>query len=75
MIPEEARRLMNMHAVTARETESDSAAEAAINSMAGMIGYAAACGHLSPAEHSNEWTLIKLIREQRKNSKRAHQCA
>lgn len=75
MIPEEARRLMNMHAATARDTESDAAAEANLSIMVGMIGYAAACDHITPAEHANEWTLIKLIREQRINARRAKQCA
>lgn len=75
MIPEEARRLMDLHAATARSTESDAAAEANISTLVGMIGYAAACGHITPAEHANEWTLIKLIREQRINARRAKQCA
>lgn len=75
MIPEEARRLMDSHAATARTTESDAVAEANIANLVGMIGYAAVCGHITPAEHSNEWTLIKLIREQRINARRAKQCA
>ncbi len=65
MIPTEARRLMTLYAAPARDAESDATAEANISMLAGMLGYAAACGHLAPAEHANEWTLIKLIREQR----------
>lgn len=71
MIPTEARRLMDLHAATARETESDAVAEANISILVGMIGYAAARGDITPAEHANEWTMIKLIREQRINAKRA----
>lgn len=75
MIPEEARRLMNLHMTTARESESDTVAEANISMLAGMIGYAAARGDITPQEHANEWVMIKLIREERKNSKRAKLCA
>lgn len=72
MIPIEARRLMDLYAATAHDTESDVTAEANISMLAGMLGYAAACGHLTPAEHASEWVLIKLIREQRIS---ARQCA
>lgn len=75
MIPEEARRLMNIHMATARESESDTVAEANISILAGMIGYAAACGHITPAEHGAEWTMIKLIRDQRFAAKLARLCA
>lgn len=75
MIPQEARRLMELHAETARETESDAVAEANISILAGMIGYAAACGHITPQEHAAEWTMIKLIRDQRFTAKRARLCA
>lgn len=75
MIPTEARRLMDLHAATARETESDAVAEANISIMVGMIGYAAARGDITPQEHSNEWVAIKLIREQRANARRSVKCA
>lgn len=71
MIPIEARHLMNLHMATARDSESDTAAEANISILVGMIGYAAACGHITPIEHSNEWVTIKLIREQRANARRS----
>jgi hypothetical protein len=74
MIPQEARRLMNLYMATARETESETVAEAHISMLAGMIGYAAARGDITPQEHANEWTLIKLIREERAQARR-EQCS
>ncbi|MNZ75902.1 hypothetical protein D3C78_943930 [compost metagenome] len=71
MIPTEARRLMELYKATATNTESDTVAEANIAHLVGMIGYAAACGHITPIEHSNEWVAIKLIRAQRANARRA----
>lgn len=75
MIPKEARDLMELHLRTARESESETVAEANISILVGMIGYAAARGDITPAEHANEWMLIKLVREQRSSARRAARCA
>lgn len=75
MIPTEVRRLMDLHAATARDTESDAVAEANIANLVGMIGYAVARGDITSTEHSNEWVAIKLIREERKNARLAARCA
>lgn len=75
MIPQEARDLLNLYLETARKTDSETAAEANLAYAIGMIGYAAARGDITSAEHANEFTMIKLVREQRINARRAKQCA
>lgn len=74
-MPKECRELLDTFLRTARETESDASAEANLAYAVGMIGYAASRGDITPAEHSNEFTMIKLVREQRANARRAKQCA
>lgn len=61
----EARRLLEMYLATARDTEHEASAEANLAYATGMIGYAVACGHITPAEHAAEFTMIRLVREQR----------
>lgn len=67
MIPQECRDLLNLYLDTARTTEAEAAAAANLENAIGMIGYAVARGDITPAEHANEWTTIKLIRAQRRN--------
>ena len=43
--------------------------ERALTIVKGMIGYAVANGDITPQEHSNEWVMIKLAREQRVNER------
>lgn len=74
-MPKECRELLDMFLRTARESESEAAAEANLAYAIGMIGYAAARADITPAEHSNEFTMIKLIREQRINAQRVKKCA
>lgn len=69
MIKHEVRALMNMHLAIARDTESDAQHDEQLNIVKGMIGYAVANGDITPAEHSSEWVLIKLAREQRVNER------
>lgn len=71
MIPAEIRKLMDSHLATARETESDAAAEANLSIFMGYIGYAVARGDITQAQHSNEFMAVRLVREQRANARRA----
>lgn len=67
MIPKECRDLLDLYLDTARTTDVEASATASLDAAAGMLGYAIARGDLTPQEHSNEWTIIKLIRMQRRN--------
>lgn len=69
MIKREVRKLMNMHLAIARETSSDAQHEEQLNIVKGMIGYAVANGDITPQEHSAEWVMIRLAREQRINER------
>lgn len=75
MIPAEIRKLMDSHLQTARETESEAAAEANLSIFIGYIGYAVARGDITQAQHSNEFMAVRLVREQRANARRAKQVA
>lgn len=75
MIPQPIRDLMDSHLQTARETESDTAAEANLSIFMGYIGYAVARGDITQAQHSSEFLAVRLVREQRANARRAKQVA
>lgn len=64
MIKSEVRKLINMHLAIARETPSASQHAEQLNIAKGMIGYAYANGDITAQEHSAEWDMIKLCREQ-----------
>ncbi len=71
MIPEDPRRLLDLYLDLARTTDSKDSARHNLDHAIGMIGYALSNGDLTPAEHAGEWAIIKLIREQRANARRA----
>ncbi len=71
MICTEARRMMDQHMQTARTTESEKVAETNISIVAGMIGYALVCGHINQTQHSAEWAMIRLIRDERSDARLA----
>lgn len=75
MIPAEIRKLMDSHLQTARETESEAAADANLAIFIGYIGYAVARGDITQAQHANEFMTVRLVREQRANARRARVAA
>lgn len=75
MIHAEIRKLMDAHLATARETESEAAAEANLSIFMGYIGYAVARGDITQAQHSSEFMAVRLVREQRANARRARVAA
>ena len=71
MIPTEAMHLLEINLKNASECDVEAFAAQSLEQAIGMIGYAVACGHISPAEHGAYWTLIRSIRE----SRRALKCS
>lgn len=67
MMPPECRKLLDIYLENARTFEDDAHAKEQLGAAIGMIGYASVRGDISPVEHANEWTIIKLIRAQRRN--------
>ncbi len=75
MFNPDAKRLLDMYLNVARETDREATAEANLAYAAGMIGYAAACGDLSPTEHTAHWDLIRLVQAERDASRQVAPCA
>lgn len=69
-IPAEIRKIMNGHVHLARTTESESVAEANISVLMGYLGYAVVCGAITASEHSEEWSNIRMIRDEREARRR-----
>lgn len=67
MMPPECRKLLDIYLNTARTTEDEAHYKEQIGAAIGMIGYASVRGDITPLEHAGEWTMIKLIRAQRRN--------
>lgn len=67
MMPPECRKLLDLYLSTARTTEDEAHAKEQLGAAIGMIGYASVRGDITPVEHAGEWTMIKLIRAQRRN--------
>lgn len=67
MMPPECRKLLDIYLNTARATEDEAHYKEQIGAAIGMIGYASVRGDITPLEHAGEWTIIKLIRAQRRN--------
>ncbi len=65
MFNPEAKRLFDMYLKIALEAVRPATAEANLAYAVGMIGYAAACGDISEAEHSSYWDLIRLVQARR----------
>lgn len=70
-IPAEIRKIMDTHVRTARTTESDSVAEANISILIGYLGYAVVSGAISASEHSEEWSSVRMIRDERASRRTA----
>lgn len=68
MIPTPGRALIDTHLEIARNTESGTFAELALSSVNAMLDFAVAVDFLTPAQYSNEITVLNLIRAQRKNA-------
>lgn len=69
-IPAEIRKIMNTHKHLARTTESESVAEANLSVLMGYLGYAVVSGAISACEHSEEWSSIRMIRDEREARRR-----
>lgn len=65
MMNPEARLMIDLYLAKALKAESEAVAEANLAYASGMIGYAVACGDITPNQHSAEWDSMKLVREQR----------